>query len=72
MRESVPNITTALKDLITFNKKFDVLRIDISYENFEKLNQDRSKSLKKGILRDPLKVIAQITWKGKRLIQQLD
>ena len=59
MRESVPNITTALKDLITFNKKnFDVLRIDISYENFEKLNQDRSKSLKKGIKKSLL-------WKGR-------
>ena len=68
LRESVPNITTALKDLITFNiKNFDVLKIDINYENFEKLNQDRSKSLKKGILRDPSKVNARITWKGKKI-----
>ena len=68
LKESFPNILTAFKDIITFNiKNFEVLKIDIDYENFDKLNQDRSRSLKEGILRNPSKVNAQITWKGKKI-----
>ena len=68
IKESIPNILIAFKDLITFNKKnFETLRIDINYENFDTLNQDRSKALKEGILRNPSRANAQIFWKGKKI-----
>tara|TARA_Y100000590_G_scaffold175751_1_gene200795 strand:- start:7973 stop:10669 length:2697 start_codon:yes stop_codon:yes gene_type:complete len=68
IRESIPNIFIVLKNIFNFNQKnFETLKIDINYDNFDKLNQDRSKALKVGMLRNPIKVNADIFWQGKKI-----
>ena len=46
-------------------KKFDKISVDIPFKNFLILKEDRLKAKKKGILRNPKKVGANIVWKNK-------
>ena len=68
IKQSLPNVKVALKDLLSLKKKnFETLKIDINYKNFDKLKKDRAKALKVGMLENPTKVDLELNWQGKKI-----
>jgi len=68
LKESLPNIKIAFLDLFNFKKKkYETIKIDMKYKNFNLLKEDRSKALKLGMLRNPSMVNFDLIWKGKKI-----
>ena len=68
LKQSLPNIIIVIKNLFNFkNKNYENIKIDINYKNFDKLRQDRARSLKNKILKNPSTVDLKLNWKGKEI-----
>lgn len=60
-KKNINNFFYSLKNILN-NQNFDTIKIDISFKNFEKIKKDRTNSFKSGILRNPTRVNADITF----------
>lgn len=61
---NISHLFYALKNFFS-KKNFEKIKLDIPFKNFEILKKNRNDAKKKGILRNPKKVDAEIVWKNK-------
>tara|TARA_B110001452_G_C15236499_1_gene428101 strand:+ start:922 stop:3606 length:2685 start_codon:yes stop_codon:yes gene_type:complete len=68
IKQSLPNIKIAIQDLLSFKQKdFEILNIDMDFENLDELKKNRTDALKNGLLENPSKVNLELNWKGKKI-----
>ena len=64
LNSNLSNVYNSITNLLK-KKKFDEIKININFENYDILKKDRSKALKEGMLLNPKVVNIDLEFKGK-------
>lgn len=63
--EAIGGIITTFKELLSIKRSYPILKINLNFKNFSKIQKNKINALKKSILFNPKKVPAQIVFKNK-------
>jgi len=64
-KEAIGGIITTFQELPSIKRDYPILKINLNFENFSKIQKNKKNALKKSILFNPEKVPAQIIYKNK-------